>query len=63
MQKSLNHRHSSEIDAAVRNWADGEVIAEIRNYPDNGPRRLHEKWIPIAVDEATRRGLPINPPL
>lgn len=57
MQPPLNKRHSSEIRAAVREWSDAELAAEIRNYPDKGPRSLHEKWLPIAMDEATRRGL------
>ncbi|WP_376742166.1 hypothetical protein [Ensifer canadensis] len=58
----LNRRHSSEIHAVVREWPDDDLVAEARNFvTDAGPRQLLAKWVPIAMDEATRRGLSVNP--
>jgi hypothetical protein len=62
MQFPLNKCHGEKIRAVVHEWPDDDLVAEVRNFvTDTGPRQLHAKWVPLAMDEATRRGLPVNP--
>lgn len=58
--RSLNERPSNEIEAAVAAWTDEEVSMEIASFRSDSPRRLHDKWFPVAMNEATRREIPLN---
>ncbi|MCM5689295.1 hypothetical protein [Sinorhizobium meliloti] len=58
--RSFNERPSNEIEAAIAAWNDEEVAKEIASFRSDSPRRLYVEWFPLAMNEATRRGIPIN---
>jgi hypothetical protein len=58
--RALNGRKCKEIAVAIAAWTDEEVATEIASFRSDAPRRLHDKWFPIAMNEATRRGIPLN---
>jgi len=37
-----------------------ELATEIASFRSDSPRRLYVEWFPLAINEATRRRIPIN---
>ncbi|MBB3452704.1 hypothetical protein FHT86_000960 [Rhizobium sp. BK313] len=42
---------SAQIQESPSLWSDNELRSEIRSYPDQGPRKIAEKYLHIALGE------------
>ncbi len=42
---------SAQIQESPSLWSDNELHSEIKNYPDQGPRKIAEKHLHIALGE------------